>query len=256
MAKKQQKKKQFKAFKIVANFTFPGGRNYRKRDFYRAETASEEENLTRAMFAVELADDAKEPAPPPRVASAPPPAAAPAPAIEETVSDELDWNFMTKTAMRVWLDKSGVALPSQQALKGTYEQLCRDAWAAGRRPDPLYGFPGGPEPSPGLPGPVVNAKTLAEAIEAGDAAATVVPDEARNALKELMNPPEPPAPPAPEAAKEDAQEGPSAGADEANEGDAGEDASDDESASEVLPEGETEFPVPSGATADTPADSE
>ena len=181
-------KQAFKAFRIAHSFSLPGGRRYRKTGFHQAKSRSEEEVLTKAQFAHELASGTEAPKPLPSLAAAPSaPVTAPAPAHEEKKTDEPDWAFMTMSAMRAWLDRAGVMLPGQGGSKETHESLCKDAWTAGRRPHPLYGFAGGPEPSPGLAGPPGSQDPVvfAKAIEAAHAGGFTIPEATRHAFEAL-----------------------------------------------------------------------
>ena len=179
------KTKKLKAFKIGAAFSLPGGRRYRKTDYYLAKSTAEEEILGLAQFAYELEAGAKAPPAPPKpapIVSTPPTD----PDYEEEGSDEPDWSYQTIASMRAWLDKAEVDLPGSRASKATHEELSRDAWTAGRRPNPLYGFPGGPEPSPGMSGPdSADPVLFAQAIELAHAGGFPVPDKSTAAMEEL-----------------------------------------------------------------------
>ena len=169
---------ELKKFRIVTPFSTPTGKRYDRASVYVPEDREEQTLLSKATFAVEIV--AGQPLPPP-----PPPKPAvvdddPEPVQEEhKAGEEPDWNFMTKTAMRSWLDRSGVELPSARAMHATYVAQCRAAWQGGSRPDPLYGFPGGRVPSPGLPGPdATDPKLFAEALRALEDDGVTVPEEA------------------------------------------------------------------------------
>jgi hypothetical protein len=285
------KKKQFKAFKIHHPFNSASGKRYRRTEYLQATSKGQEDELRKAQFAQEL--DAGTKAPPAAPAA---PAAAPKPAVDPNAPVSPDWSFQTIKQMREWLDASGVVLCGPRSTKATHEKLCAAAWASGSKPNPLYGYPGGPVPSPGFsaltePG----AAGLAAAIDAAKAAGFSV--EAALAELEALSTAD--ATPTPEPEPQDTGEGTKepAGAPETEEttgtpesanetpGEApatpcegcddgtpattedsegtplcGEcyaflvtDADADGLPTTVLPEGETEYPVKSDATADTPA---
>ena len=120
----------------------------------------------------------------------------------ETGEPQPDWSFKTIPAMRAWLDRCGVELPKTSRGKPKHEKLCADTWAEGLRPHPLYGFPGGIEPSPGQAGPKVTVETLSKAIEEAEAEDRGVPSATLEALAAMVAP-ETPAE-APQAAEEGA----------------------------------------------------
>lgn len=215
--------KTFKAFRIVHAFSLPGGRRFKKADYYQANSAAEEEILGKAQFALELPSGTPAPTPLPEPVGAPPPATTKGDAFESEESDEPDWSFQTIKSMREWLDRSGVELLSARASKGAHEELCRSAWASGRRPNPLYGFAGGPEPSAGMAGPnASDATAFAAAIEAAEAGGFEVPVAAREALKELTSPPAPAVPAPAQGGEEKAPQGSSEPASEPDDGAEGE----------------------------------
>jgi len=180
--------KTFKAFKIVSGFSLPGGRRYKRADYYQAKSTGEEEVLMIAQFAHELEPGAHAPTPIPRIMVASVPLAVLAPE-QEKQGDQPEWSYMTKTAMRGWLDRCGVDLPGRNASKPSYETLCSDAWTAGRRPHPLYGFPGGPTPSAGESVAIESGRAaLAEAIKKAHAGGFEVSPASEDALEELTNP--------------------------------------------------------------------
>lgn len=181
-------KKTFKAFRISNHFSVPGGRRYKRSDYYLARSKGEEDLLTIAQFAHELEDQSTPPPPPPPPAKTTP-VETEDPAYEETKSDEPDWSYMTTSAMRAWLDRADVRLPGSGGSKSTHEDLCKDAWISGRRQNPLYGYAGGPVPSPGQAGPAMVAgqetEFFAKAIEAAHAGGFVISQETRDAFEAL-----------------------------------------------------------------------
>ena len=176
------------AFKIAAPIFFPCGTKVRRTDYLETSDQNLIDLLGRAKggtvipVAVRGADSA------PRfeeAAPSPQPKEEPAEAPEIAAEAEPDWEFMTIPRMRTWLDQAGVKLPTKRSGKAKHEKLCRDAWKAGTRPNPLWGLTGGPQPSAGIGCPPETLERLSEAVAECERLGLGVPVETQDRLADL-----------------------------------------------------------------------
>lgn len=113
-----------------------------------------------------------------------------APKDEAPGEPEPDWRYKTIPMLRTWLDSAvtpkgeRINLPPANARKPTLESLASNAWSAGARPHALYGLPGGPQPTSGLPIKAATLGNLERALEAHDGP---VPPEFEAALKKARD---------------------------------------------------------------------
>lgn len=190
--KKRAKKTKVRAFQVRHKIKFPDGQTVARSDYFETDNPVLQDLLTRCKedSAVEIPVSSGRRALAQEKAEA---EASAATAAAQTVQlpegvagqEQPDWEFKTIPAMREWLDRAGVDLPPKRAHKATHEAACKGAWEAGRRPHPLYGFPGGPEPSPGMAGPKVTADALATAVGETRAMGLAVPGETLKVLEDL-----------------------------------------------------------------------
>lgn len=230
-------KLQRRAFKILYPHRFLDGRSVPRADYYEAENPVIIEHLIRSQGAleVELRD---RPVEPPKVL-ANQPTVPEEPKVDGDVAGEEEpkWDFRTISDLRAFLDASGVELPSSGARKAIHVQVCRAAWAEGKRPHPFYGFPGGPQPSAGMSGPnYLDLQVCEDAVVTGEAVGVRPPLELVEHIARLKAPPAPAEEPELDpAAEEEAQAEPSA-----PEGSEGPEPTEAESDSAPAPEAEPE----------------
>ena len=183
-------KRQARAFKIDYSHRFVDGRRVPRSDYYETDNPVLIEHLIRSQGAQEV-PLRSEPVAPPKPLAEQPTMPREAEIDPDVVSEKQpNWDFRTISDMRAYLDACGVELPSSNARKAIHVQTCRAAWEEGRRPHPLYGFPGGPKPSAGMSGPnYLDPEVCEDAIATAEAAGYAIPQELRDHLDKLTAPP-------------------------------------------------------------------
>lgn len=208
-----------KAYRISYPFSFKNGRSVPRSDYYETSDRELKELLAKCKPSSAVEVPVRDTEELPQLAPEPSAEGAPAAVVEPQRPKSLadmeapDWDYQTIPNLRRMIDAmttpDGARLtpPSKSSSKDTCSSMAKAAWLGGARPHPLYGVPGGPQPTSGLP--VTPPQGWEFMISVAEEFGIPVPAETREALaayraklaekeEAAVTPEEPAADPAPE----------------------------------------------------------